>query len=136
MQTSLSHIQFNVHPTNIPFYKSLMTFLGWQTLYETEGILGVGDQTNASLWFIGQAKDVSNDYDGPGMNHLAIGTPSQAEVDATVTYLKEHGVALLFETPRHRPEYAQSAEHTYYQVMFESPDRILLEVVYTGLKSV
>ena len=25
------------------------------------------------------------------------------------------------------------ADHTYYQVMFESPDRILLEVVYMGL---
>jgi hypothetical protein len=27
-----------------------------------------------------------------------------------------------------------SPDKTYYQVMFESPDRILFEVVYTGLK--
>jgi len=44
-------------------------------------------------------------------------------------------VALLFETPRHRPEFAQSPEQTYYQIMFETPDRILLEVVYIGVKA-
>jgi hypothetical protein len=34
----------------------------------------------------------------------------------------------------HRPEFSMSTEETYYQVMFESPDRILFEVVYTGTK--
>jgi hypothetical protein len=40
---------------------------------------------------------------------------------------------MLFETPRHRPEFS-SEDSTYYQIMFESPDRILLEFVYTGPK--
>jgi catechol 2,3-dioxygenase-like lactoylglutathione lyase family enzyme len=84
---------------------------------------------------MGVVTDVANDYDGPGMNHLAIGTEAQADVDATVDYLRGHGVELLFETPRHRPEFSRSDDQTYYQVMFESPDRILLEVVYTGPKS-
>jgi len=66
-----------------------------------------------------------NDYDGPGMNHLAIGA----------NYLTERRVALLFETPRHRPEFAEGEAQTYYQVMFASLDRIMLEVVYTGPKS-
>jgi hypothetical protein len=48
--------------------------------------------------------------------------------------LRERGVGLLFGTPQHRPEFAQGEDQTYYQVMFESPDRILLEVVYTGPK--
>jgi hypothetical protein len=39
---------------------------------------------------------------------------------------------MLFDTPRHRPDFSQSPDHTYYQIMFESPDRILFEVVYTG----
>ncbi len=69
------------------------------------------------------------------MNHLAIGAESQADVDAIAADLTERGVALLFETPRHRPEFAQSDAQTYYQVMFASPDRILFEVVYTGPKS-
>lgn len=56
-------------------------------------------------------------------------------MDAVAANLKAQGVELLFETPRHRPEFTESEEQTYYQVMFESPDRILLEVVYTGPKS-
>jgi catechol 2,3-dioxygenase-like lactoylglutathione lyase family enzyme len=132
MQTHLAHIQFNVRLANVPFYRDLMAYLGWQTLYETEDMLGVAGQGGSSLWFIGHVKEVANDYDGPGMNHLAFGTATQADVDATADYLAQQGVALLFETPRHRPEFAQAADQTYYQVMFESPDRLLFEVVYTG----
>ena len=132
MQTHLSHIQFNVRPENISFYKDLLAFLGWPPLYDTEEMLGVAGKGGASLWFIGQFKDVSTDYDAPGMNHLAIGAESTADVDATAAYLREREVDLLFDTPRHRPEFAGKAEETYYQVMFESPDRILWEVVYMG----
>ncbi len=135
MSTHLAHIQFNVRPANVPFYRNLMAFLGWPAIFEDEGMLGVAGKSGDSLWFIGQVKAVDNDYDGPGMNHLAIGTAAQADVDAVAAYLTERGVALLFETPRHRPEFTQSPEQTYYQVMFESPDRILLEVVYTGPKA-
>lgn len=135
MQTYLAHIQFNVQPGHLPFYTDLLTFLGWKTLYANEGMLGVVDTNGVSLWFTGQSKEVSNDYDGPGMNHVALHAASPADVDTVVTYLTEHGVEPLFETPRHRPEFSQSEEHTYYQVMFESPDRILVEVVYTGPKA-
>lgn len=135
MQTHLAHIQFNVRPANVPFYRDLMAFLGWRTIYDGDGMLGVAGQHGDSLWFIGEAKEVANDYDGPGMNHLGIGAAAQADVDAVAGYLAERGVAALFETPRHRPEFSGSEEQTYYQVMFESPDRILFEVVYTGPKS-
>ena len=131
MQTSLSHIQINVRSANMPFYKDLMTFLGWQMIYDDPNMLGVGGKEGASLWFAGGAKEVSNDYDGPGTNHISIGTESPADVDATVAYLAERGVPALFETPRHRPEFSDEGRD-YYQVMFESPDRILFEVVYTG----
>lgn len=131
MQTHVSHLQFNVQPGNLPFYKDLLTFLGWSVLYEAEDMLGLGNGGQASLWFAGQVKEVANDYDGPGLNHLGIGTVSQAEVDATAAYLAERGVAALFETPRHRPEFS-GPDSTYYQVMFETPDRLLLEVVYIG----
>ena len=39
----------------------------------------------------------------------------------------------LFETPRHRAEFTNSPEQTYYQVMFETPDRILVEIVISTL---
>lgn len=135
MQSHLGHIQFNVRPENLGYYKDLMTFLGWEAIYEDKEMLGVAARAGASLWFSGQVKDVRNDYDGPGMNHLAIGAEAQADVDAVVAFLRGREVALLFGTPQHRPEFAQSPDQTYYQVMFESPDRILLEVVYTGPKS-
>jgi catechol 2,3-dioxygenase-like lactoylglutathione lyase family enzyme len=135
MQSALAHLQVNIRPEHLPFYKDLLGFLGWQTLYEADGILGVAGTNGASLWFVGQLKDVANDYDGPGVNHLGIGTVAQADVDAMAAYLRERGIALLFETPRHRPEFAGGEGRTYYQVMFTSPDGILLEVVYTGAKS-
>ena len=61
--------------------------------------------------------------------------PAPADVDETVEFLRNLGVTLLFDTPRHRPEFAGGEDQTYYQVMFETPDRILLEVVYIGPKS-
>ena len=95
-------------------------------------MLGVGS-ADASLWFIGNANDAKNDYDGAGMNHLALHVQSQSEVDQMVEYIHEKNIAPLFETPRHRPEFSQDADHTYYQVMFETPDKLLFEVVYGGL---
>ena len=127
MQTQISHILFNVRAANMPFYKDLFGFLGWPVIFEQEGMLGVAGKNGDSLWFTGEVKEAANDYDGPGMNHLGIGTATQADVDTVAAYLKERNVALLFETPRHRPEFSQEG-HTYYQVMFESPDRILMEV--------
>ena len=134
MQSKISHIQFNVQAANLPFYKDLLAFAGLQTLYDGEDILGVGDENETSLWFGAAARDVLNDYDGPGMNHLALEVPAQSDVDAAVAWLTERNVPALFGTPRHNPEFS-SAERTYYQVMFESPDRILFEIVYMGPKT-
>ena len=134
MRTHVGHIQFNVRAANLPFYRDLTAFLGWQTLYDTEEFIGVADESGNSLWFTDCVTTVSNDYDGPGMNHLAFITATQADVDAAVDYLRGRGVEPLFGTPCHRPEFSQGEGHTYYQVMFESPDRILFEIVYVGPK--
>lgn len=132
MKSYVGHIQFNVNPENLKFYKDLFTFMGWTTWYDDPNMFGAGIERGTSLWFAGHVKTVSNDYDGPGMNHLGIAVDTQAEVDEVVVYLQQHGVEALFETPRHRPEFTSKPDQTYYQVMFESPDRILFEVVYTG----
>lgn len=135
MQMQIGHMQFNVSAANLGFYRTLLGELGWQTIYDDEGMLGMLAAGGQSLWFAGYAKEgVSNDYDGPGLNHLAFSAASAAEVDAVAAALAGRGVELLFETPRHRPEFSRSEADTYYQVMFETPDRILLEVVYTGPK--
>lgn len=134
MQSQLGHIQVNVKAENIEFYKKLLAFLEWSVMYESDEFIGAADKNGASVWFIGYANDAKNDYDGIGMNHLAFGVSAQSDVDATVDYLRKAGVELLFETPRHRAEFSQGEGQTYYQVMFESPDRVLFEVVYIGAK--
>jgi len=133
--STVGHLQFNIDPKNLPFYKELFSFLGWKVLCDEEQMLGIEDEHKTSLWFAGPAKNVKNDYDGPGENHIGISVPNQSDVDEAVSYLKAHTVEALFETPRHRPEFCGSEDATYYQVMFESPDRLLFEVVYTGPKA-
>jgi len=135
MQSKLGHMQINVDAANLPFYKGLFTFLGWQTIYENADMYSAHDTNGTSLWFIAAANGTKNDYDGAGVNHLGIGVAEQSDVDKATTYLQEQNVELLFETPRHRPDFSQGADQTYYQVMFESPDRILWEIVYTGPKA-
>ena len=130
METHLGHLQVNVTPANLSFYKDLMNFLGWDTIVANDEMAGYGGKT--SLWFIAAAKAVANDYDGPGTNHIAIGANSIADVDSVAGYLNDHNIAALFETPRHRPDFGVGDGQTYYQVMFASPDNILFEVVYTG----
>ncbi|MFN8487727.1 MAG: hypothetical protein U0350_09060 [Caldilineaceae bacterium] len=134
MQSKLGHLQFGIDGKNRGFYRDLFTCLGWKILYDVEGLLAVGDSNQVSLWFSDATKTVANDYDGLGLNHLAIHTATQADVDQAAAFLAEHGIAHLFETPRHRPDFAQDPNSTYYQVMFETPDRILGEVVYIGPK--
>ena len=132
MFAPLGHLQFNVQAENLPFYRDLVVFLGWNLIGDWPGMVGLGTIDGQSLWFSGDVKAVTNDYDGPGLNHLAFAAASIADVDAAVAYLQAHGVEPLFETPRHRPEFARDEQSTYYQVMFETPDRILLEIVYIG----
>lgn len=134
MQSCLYHLQLNIRPDNLPFYRDLFGFLGWQTLYDAEGDFGAQGTNGASLWFVPQTEETANDYDGPGMNHIGIGAESIADVDATVEYLRGKAVPPLFDTPRHRPEFSAGPDQTYYQVMFESPDHVLFEVVYKGPK--
>ena len=129
-QAHVGHLVYNIQPENAAFYKDLFGFLGWSLLYDDPAMLGLGDEHGVSVWF-GPARPANNDYDGLGLNHLGIGVSAQADVDEAVAYLAARGVPALFETPRHRPEYSGPGQ-TYYQVMFESPDRILFEIVYTG----
>ena len=132
MKTHIGHLVFAIDSSNSAFYRELFTFLGWQVIHDGDDMLGLVDDSGISIWFGAATQSVSNDYDGPGLNHVAIATATQADVDATAAYLAERGVAHLFETPRHRPDFAMSPDDTYYQVMFETPDRIQVEVVYTG----
>lgn len=133
-KSTFGHMVVNIQSPNQSFYKELFNFLGWRTPLDHPKMLGIEDANKVSLWFVDPIKSIDNDYDGLGMNHMAISVPNQVAVDQTIVYLQEHNIKMLFETPRHRPEFCGSPDETYYQVMFESPDRILFEVVYTGVR--
>lgn len=134
MQTYLQHLQFNVRPANLPFYRDVYDFLGWRVILDTPALLGLSGQGGVGCWFSAQATDVANDHDGPGLNHIGIGATTVADVDRVTAFLRERGVEPLFDTPRHRPEFTGNREgQNYYQMMFASPDRILFEVVYAGV---
>lgn len=135
IQSAIGHLQFNVHPQNLGFYKDLFTFAGWGVLYDHPAMLAVGCSTGASLWFATAPNEAKNDYDGAGMNHFALSVNNQQDVDEMVAYMQEHGIQPLFGTPCHRPEFSAGTDQTYYQVMFESPDHLLFEVVYIGVRA-
>jgi catechol 2,3-dioxygenase-like lactoylglutathione lyase family enzyme len=142
VKSHFGHSQINVGQENLSFYRDLVGFLGWETILDggaEGGFFVVRGEHDAVLIFNGHANEAANDYDGPGTNHFAFGVDAQADVDAAAEYLRERGVAPLFETPRHRPEIIAGTGgpegYTYYQVMFASPDNLLFEVVYTGPKA-
>jgi len=116
------------------FYKDLMTFLGWQVIFEKTDVIGFKSGTNGDLWFVKTPQDEFNDYDNLGVNHLSIRVENQKDVDDVVSFLQKHHISTLFHTPKHRPEFTGNDSETYYQIMFESPDRVLFEIVYIGLK--
>ena len=135
MHTHLNHLVFHVEAGNFDFYRRLFGQLGWTPVLEGDWGFGLAvDGQSPSLWFhaLGQPPTRPNDWDEPGLNHLAIGCDSIADVDAVAAWLRGQGVELLFDTPTHRPEYSQGEGQTYYSVMFASPDRLLLEAVYIG----
>jgi catechol 2,3-dioxygenase-like lactoylglutathione lyase family enzyme len=132
LKASFGHIQFNINPENFIFYEKLMTFLGWKMMHQDQSMLAFGYDEGYSLWFIAQTSQYENDYDGAGVNHVAFYTSTMDEVDDAVDFLRTFDTPALFGTPSHRPEFSGSSDQTYYQVMFESPDRILFEIVYMG----
>mgnify|MGYP001615005760 CR=1 FL=1 len=137
MNSYLDHVQINIAKSNLSFYRELMTFLGWKVLvdvFESEGVIGFGTEKNGSIWLVAGKREDQMNRDSIGYNHIGIKVEIQKNVDEATDFLKKKNTELLFGTPRHRPEFAESESNTYYQVMFESPDKILFEIVYTGTK--
>ncbi len=131
IKTSIGHLVYHVNPANHAWYKATFGFLGWGVIMDAHGFLGFANG-DTSLWFAPVIKpDQINDYDGAGLNHIALSAQSIEDVDATVAHLKSREIDNLFQTPQHRPDFAGPGK-TYYQVMFKSPDGLLFEVVYTG----
>ena len=135
MKSHFYHIQVNISFVNLAFYKDLMNILGWSIIFETNDTIGFKSEKSGDLWFVDNSDSEAINFDKKGMNHIAIRVEKSNDIDSLVTYLKEKGVQTLFETPRHRPEFTSNQSETYYQVMFASPDNVLFEIVYIGVKA-
>ena len=136
MKSHFYHIQINIDfEKNNKFYKDLMEFLGWDIIFEKENTLGYKSKTNGDIWFCDSLKNELSDYDNFGLSHIAIRVDKQEDIDHIVEFLKSKGTKLLFDTPRHRPEFTSQKDETYYQVIFETPDKIQIEIVYIGFKA-
>ncbi len=134
MNAKVNHLQLNIDYKNAQFYKDLMVFLGWKVIGEWGDIMGWQGEGEVSLWFSQSKNETKNDRDGQGLNHVGLKVKAISDVDKAANYLKEQGVELLYGTPQHRPDFTHSEDTTYYQVMFDSPDNILFEIMYTGPK--
>jgi catechol 2,3-dioxygenase-like lactoylglutathione lyase family enzyme len=121
MKGGFNHIQYNIvaPEKTLPFYKDLLGYFEMQTLYEGDGMLGMGDG-HMSIWFLPpQGEKKPFDRDAGGLNHLGIHVESAAAVDRFYSeFMKPHGIASAFDTPRARPEFSPH----YYQVMFVDPE--------------
>jgi catechol 2,3-dioxygenase-like lactoylglutathione lyase family enzyme len=131
MTNPIGHLQYNIRAESVGFYRDLLTHLGWNILFEDNGMLGAGSGNGQSLWFSAATGDTASS-DAIGLDHLSFAAGSVPEVDGLAAWLAGRGIEPLYDTPRHRPEFASSEADTYYQVMFRSPDGILFELVYIG----
>ena len=133
MKSHLGHVQIYIDYDNKEFYGDLMGLLGWSVFHEEEWETGYRSGQNGDVWIAAAAKEGQTDHDAIGVNHIAVQVETMDDIETVGTFLKERNVPVLFGTPRHRPEFAPEGQ-TYYQIDFESLDKILFEVVYIGPK--
>ena len=131
IETSFNHLQIYVSDRKIsfPFYKELLTYLGYQLVDEDESHLGMRNEPT-DIWLKEvpkENKSLGYSRRNVGVNHLAFGVSKREDVDKFCQeFLIPRGIKPLYDSPRHFPEYTEK----YYAVYFEDPDRIKLEVVF------
>lgn len=133
VNSKLGHIGFLIKEENHQYYKDLLAFLSWECFMDEGWIKGYSQGEDLSIWFVNSQSDKIQHHDDRGLNHIAFEVDNQKDVDAVMNFLKEKGTEMLFDTPRHRPEFSMEGK-TYYQIMFRTPDEILVEVIYKGNK--
>jgi catechol 2,3-dioxygenase-like lactoylglutathione lyase family enzyme len=129
MSASVYHVQLNVSPASMTFYRALLRHLGYTLVNDGPTMFGA---TNGStdLWITEtDARYASRGFHrrAAGLNHIAFRVPSRADVDRFAQdFLAAHRIPALYGGPREYPEYRPG----YYAVFFESCDRLKLEVVH------
>ena len=131
MKARLYHLQVNVADASrsLPFYKALLGYLEYRTVYETDAMAGFSGR-GTDIWVGG----VASEHTVPGfhrkragLNHLAFRVDRREDVDRfQAEFMAPRRLAALYGTPREFPQYRPG----YYAVFFEDPDRLKLEIVH------
>ena len=86
-----------------------MEFIGWNVIFETNEVVGYKSKTNGDLWLVKSENFKPNNYDGIGVNHISLRVDTILNVDEIKNYLETNNIKMLFNTPKHRPEFASTA---------------------------
>ena len=131
MKAQLYHLQINVADASrsLPFYKALLGYLEYRTVYDTDAMAGFSGR-GTDIW-VGAAAPAHTGAGfhrkRAGVNHLAFRVDRREDVDRfTAEFLAPRKLGTLYRTPREFPEYRPG----YYAVFFEDPDRLKLEIVH------
>lgn len=131
IKTTFNHLQIYVSDKDVsfPFYKKLLTYLGYGVVTESESRLGMRNGVT-DIWLKeAPAENRARGFSrrNVGVNHLAFGVADKADVDKFChEFLAPAGIKTLYDSPRLFPKYSDK----YYAVYFEDPDKIKLEVVF------
>lgn len=131
MKSFVYHIQINIKDKkkSLPFYKDLLTLLGYKTIIEEKWGFGMSNG-GTDIWVVGTGiKFKPNRFHrkNTGLNHVAFGVKSKRDVEQVIEkFLKPRKIKPLYDSPREYPEY----EKGYFAVFFEDPDRVKLEITY------
>lgn len=131
MKTTLSHIGINLSSEEkcFPFWQDLLKYLEFKLMLD-----GNHFDANDGHTFLCFSTTKAGYLDPPfhrkhtGLNHIAFSVASSQEVDQFVKeYLEPRSIAALYDGAKEY-DYAPG----YYAVYFEDPDRIKVEVAFTG----
>lgn len=132
MKAHVYHLQINVCEPKValPFYRELLGYLEYRTVYQSDTAAGFSTGSGADIWVMGtEAAHVGPGFHRKraGLNHLAFRVAQRDDVDRfRDEFMTPRRLPALYETPREFPEYRPG----YYAVFFEDPDRLKLEVVH------
>ena len=131
MKTSIHHVHLNVSDAgkSLPFYKSLLKYLGYKKVEEGPKHFGAGNGST-DLWIVQAERPRLHRMfhrEEAALSHIAFRvTTLKAVRRFAAQYLKKKKIKTLYGSPRFFPEYRKG----YFAVYFEDPDRVQLEVVY------
>jgi glyoxylase I family protein len=130
--TGVHHVDLVVSSIqrSLPFYRELLTPLGWQGVHEVEGERGetihylYGPGTAIGIREALTASDEPVDRYRVGLHHLALEAASRAVVNERAEWLRERGSEI--ESGPEEYWYLPG----YYAVFFYDPDGLKLEIVH------